>query len=98
MELTSLPKLLWTSDNKALHHHFPDVLATVHTTQDIPEEAIFGPCILQNTLLDTIAFIALKCSDRRNIHYVFKVGECEIGASNESRKPHPPLTGGMVKL
>ncbi|XP_019411893.1 PREDICTED: zinc finger protein 488 [Crocodylus porosus] len=73
MELTSLPKLLWTSDNKALHYHFPDVLATVHTTQDIPEEAIFGPCILQNTLLDTIAFIALKCSDRRNIHYVFKV-------------------------
>uniref|UniRef100_A0A8C3T599 PR domain zinc finger protein 8 n=1 Tax=Chelydra serpentina TaxID=8475 RepID=A0A8C3T599_CHESE len=73
MELTSLPKLLWTSDNKLLHHHFPDVFATVHTTQDIPEEASFGPCMLQNTLLDTVAFIALKCSERRNIHYVFKV-------------------------
>ncbi|NXX85250.1 ZN488 protein, partial [Urocolius indicus] len=69
----SLPKFLWTSDNKLLHHHFPDILATVHTTQDIPEEVVFGPCILQNTLLDTVAFIALKCSDRRNIHYVFKV-------------------------
>lgn len=75
MELTSWPKLLWTSDNKLLHHHFPDVFATVHTTQDIPEEASFGPCMLQNTLLDTVAFIALKCSERRNIHYVFKVGE-----------------------
>ncbi|XP_065602671.1 zinc finger protein 488 [Cyrtonyx montezumae] len=73
MELTSLPKFLWTSDNKLLHHHFPDILATVHTTQDIPEEAVFGPCMLQNTLLDTVAFIALKCSDRRTIHYVFKV-------------------------
>ncbi|GAB0192235.1 zinc finger protein 488 [Grus japonensis] len=73
MELTSLPKFLWTSDNKLLHHHFPDILATVHTTQDIPEEVVFGPCMLQNTLLDTVAFIALKCSDRRNIHYVFKV-------------------------
>ncbi|KAM6266083.1 zinc finger protein 488 [Porphyrio hochstetteri] len=73
MELTSLPKFLWTNDNKLLHHHFPDLLATVHTTQDIPEEVVFGPCMLQNTLLDTVAFIALKCSDRRNIHYVFKV-------------------------
>ncbi|KAM9281997.1 zinc finger protein 488 [Cariama cristata] len=73
MELTSLPKFLWTSDNKLLYHHFPDILATVHTTQDIPEEVVFGPCMLQNTLLDTVAFIALKCSDRRNIHYVFKV-------------------------
>uniref|UniRef100_A0A8D2PM66 PR domain zinc finger protein 8 n=1 Tax=Zosterops lateralis melanops TaxID=1220523 RepID=A0A8D2PM66_ZOSLA len=73
MELTSLPKFLWTSDNKLLHHHFPDILATVHTTQDIPKEVVFGPCMLQNTLLDTVAFIALKCSDRRNIHYVFKV-------------------------
>ncbi|KFU91658.1 Zinc finger protein 488, partial [Chaetura pelagica] len=69
----SLPKFLSTSDNKLLHHHFPDILATVHTTQDIPEEVVFGPCMLQNTLLDTVAFIALKCSDRRNIHYVFKV-------------------------
>ncbi|NXO04487.1 ZN488 protein, partial [Rhinopomastus cyanomelas] len=69
----SLPKFLWASDNKLLHHHFLDILATVHTTQDIPEEVVFGPCMLQNTLLDTVAFIALKCSDRRNIHYVFKV-------------------------
>ncbi|NWQ78041.1 ZN488 protein, partial [Columbina picui] len=69
----SLPKFLWTSDNKLLHNHLPDILATVHTTQDIPKEVVFGPCMLQNTLLDTVAFIALKCSDRRNIHYVFKV-------------------------
>lgn len=78
MELTSLPKFLWTTDNKLLHHHFPDILATVHTTQDIPEEVVFGPCMLQNTLLDTVAFIALKCSDRRNIHYVFKVGGSSV--------------------
>ncbi|TFK03285.1 myosin light chain kinase, smooth muscle-like [Platysternon megacephalum] len=82
MELTSLPKLLWTSDNKLLHHHFPDVFATVHTTQDIPEEASFGPCMLQNTLLDTVAFIALKCSERRNIHYVFKVSPANSSAKS----------------
>ncbi|XP_075790749.1 zinc finger protein 488 [Pelodiscus sinensis] len=73
MELPALPKLLWTGDNKLLHQHFPEVFATVQTTQDIPEQASFGPCMLQNTLLDTLAFIALKCSERRTIHYVFKV-------------------------
>ncbi|NWH76971.1 ZN488 protein, partial [Piaya cayana] len=79
----SLPKFLWTSDNKLLHHHFPDILATVHTTQDIPKEVIFGPCMLQNTLLDTVAFIALKCSDRRNIHYVFKVDVTSVHSPTE---------------
>ncbi|XP_029465511.1 zinc finger protein 488 [Rhinatrema bivittatum] len=73
MEFTSFPKLLWSNDSKFLHHQFQEVFATVHTTQDIPEGTTFGPCMLQYTFLDTITFIALKCSDRRNIHYVFKV-------------------------
>ncbi|KAJ8248400.1 hypothetical protein GJAV_G00241630 [Gymnothorax javanicus] len=34
---------------------------------------LFGPCILQSTFYDTIAFIALKSSDKRNKSYVFRV-------------------------
>lgn len=75
MECILLSKGFWASSNKLLHHHFPDVLATVHTTEEIPKEAILGPCVLPDTELSTVAFIALKCSERRNIHYVIKVGE-----------------------
>lgn len=73
MELTVFPKGFRTNDNKLTHHHFPDVLATVYTTQEIPKETVLGPCLLQDTQLDTVAFIALKCSERRNIHYTIKV-------------------------
>ncbi|XP_043912684.1 PR domain zinc finger protein 8-like [Protopterus annectens] len=73
MEIASLSKTLWTSDPKLLHQHFTDVLTSVHTTQDIPEGTVLGPFILQNTIFDTIAFIALKCTERRSIPYVFRV-------------------------
>ncbi|XP_069467290.1 zinc finger protein 488 isoform X2 [Ambystoma mexicanum] len=85
MDLTSLPKLLWTSDSKFLQHHFPDIFATVYTTQEIPEGTIFGPCLFPYTFLDTIGFIALKCLDTRNIHYVFKVDAA--GAANGPAGP-----------
>ncbi|XP_060096767.1 PR domain zinc finger protein 8-like [Heteronotia binoei] len=73
MELPLLPKSFWSSDNKFLHPPFPDALVTVHTTQEIAKETILGPCQLQDTKLDTVAFIALKCSERRNIQYIVKV-------------------------
>ncbi|XP_078497095.1 zinc finger protein 488 [Lissotriton helveticus] len=85
MDLTSLPKFLWTSDSKFLQNHFPDIFATVYTTQEIPEGTIFGPCLFPYTFLDTIGFIALKCVDTRNIHYVFKVDA--LGAANGPTGP-----------
>ncbi|XP_028584718.2 zinc finger protein 488 [Podarcis muralis] len=78
MELTLLTKEFRTSDNRLLPQHFPDVLATVHTTQEIPEETILGPCLLHDAQLDTVAFIALKCSEKRNIHYVIKVDATSV--------------------
>ncbi|XP_069097000.1 zinc finger protein 488 [Pleurodeles waltl] len=85
MDLTSLPKLLWTNDSKFLQNHFPDIFATVYTTQEIPEGTSFGPCLFPYTFLDTIGFIALKCVDTRNIHYVFKVDA--LGAANGPAGP-----------
>ncbi|XP_077207049.1 zinc finger protein 488 isoform X2 [Paroedura picta] len=73
MELPLLPKSVWLSDNWFLHQPFPDALVTVHTTQEITKETILGPCLLQDTKLDTVAFIALKCSEKRNVHYIVKV-------------------------
>uniref|UniRef100_A0ACB8F7T7 Uncharacterized protein n=1 Tax=Sphaerodactylus townsendi TaxID=933632 RepID=A0ACB8F7T7_9SAUR len=73
MELPLLPKGFWASDSKLLHYPFPDALVTVHTTQEIAKEIVLGPCLLQDTKLDTVAFIALKCLERRNIHYIVKV-------------------------
>ncbi|XP_064418763.1 zinc finger protein 488 isoform X1 [Latimeria chalumnae] len=82
MELTSLSKTLWANDSKLLHHHFTDVFTTVHTTRDILEGSIFGPCILQNTFYDTIAFIALKCTEKRSNPYVFRVDTAIMNGSS----------------
>ncbi|XP_051897555.1 PR domain zinc finger protein 8 [Pristis pectinata] len=83
MELTPFSKGLWTGDNKFLHHHFTDILTSVHITREIPEDAVFGPCILQNTFYDTIAFIALKSSDRRSVPYVFRVDATALNSSTD---------------
>ncbi|XP_078055771.1 zinc finger protein 488 [Mustelus asterias] len=83
MELTPFSKGLWAGDNKFLHHHFTDILTSVHITREIPEDAIFGPCILQNTFYDTIAFIALKSSDRRSVPYVFRVDATAMNSSTD---------------
>nr|XP_033799412.1 zinc finger protein 488 [Geotrypetes seraphini]XP_033799413.1 zinc finger protein 488 [Geotrypetes seraphini]XP_033799415.1 zinc finger protein 488 [Geotrypetes seraphini]XP_033799416.1 zinc finger protein 488 [Geotrypetes seraphini]XP_033799417.1 zinc finger protein 488 [Geotrypetes seraphini] len=81
MDFASYPKLLWSSDSKFFPQQFQEMFATVHTTQDIPEGTTLGPCMLQCTFLDTITSIALKCSDRRNIHYVFKVDAASANSS-----------------
>ncbi|KAJ8418159.1 hypothetical protein AAFF_G00138680 [Aldrovandia affinis] len=73
MELSFLPRSLWASDSKLLQHHVTDLFTSVHVTRDLPAGASFGPCVLQNTFYDTIAFIALKSCDKRNKSYVFRV-------------------------
>ncbi|XP_041117860.1 PR domain zinc finger protein 8-like [Polyodon spathula] len=81
MEHSYLPKTLWANDNKFLHHHVADLLTSVHVTQDLPKGVMFGPCVLQNTFYDTVAFIALKCSDKVNKSYVFRVDAEAIQSS-----------------
>ncbi|MBN3295830.1 PRDM8 protein, partial [Amia calva] len=73
MQLSFSPRSLWAADSKCVHHSASDLLASVHVTRDIPGGACFGPCVLQNTFYDTIAFIALKSLDRRSKSYVFRV-------------------------
>ncbi|XP_028651471.2 PR domain zinc finger protein 8 isoform X2 [Erpetoichthys calabaricus] len=73
MDLNYFSKSIWANDSKLPHHHLTDLLTSVYITRDVPEGTTFGPCLLQNTFYDTIAFIALKCSDRRNKSYVFRV-------------------------
>ncbi|XP_072347851.1 zinc finger protein 488 [Scyliorhinus torazame] len=83
MEFSPFSKGLWAGDNKFLHHHFTDILTSVHITREIPEDAIFGPCILQNAFYDTIAFIALKSSDRKSVPYVFRVDATAMSSSTD---------------
>ncbi|XP_055517812.1 PR domain zinc finger protein 8 [Leucoraja erinacea] len=83
MEYFPFSKGLWAGDNRFLHHHFTDILTSVHITREVPEDAVFGPCILQNTFYDTIAFIALKSSDRRSVPYVFRVDATALNSSTD---------------
>lgn len=73
MDHSFLSRSLWTSEGKFLQHHATDLYTSVHVTRNIPAGAQFGPCILQNTFYDTIAFIALKSCDKRSKSYVFRV-------------------------
>ncbi|KAM9517607.1 PR domain zinc finger protein 8-like [Salvelinus alpinus] len=51
-----------------------DIFTRVHTTCDVPEHAVFGPCELNHTsVYDSIAFIALKSMDRRSAPYILRV-------------------------
>nr|XP_055026270.1 PR domain zinc finger protein 8 [Misgurnus anguillicaudatus] len=73
MEHNFIHRSLWTNDSKFLHHHVADFFTSVQVTQDVAAGTSFGPCVLYNTFYDTIAFIALKSSDKRNKSYVFRV-------------------------
>lgn len=74
MEESSSQKLLWDGDAKAVQQCLTDIFTSVFTTCDIPENAIFGPCVLSHTsLYDSIAFIALKATDKRTAPYIFRV-------------------------
>lgn len=81
MELSFLPCAFWDNDSKFQQHHLADVLTSVHATRDLPLGAAFGPCVLQNTFYDTIAFIALKSCDKRNRSYVFRVSSIQYDSS-----------------
>lgn len=74
MEESGSQKLVWDGDAKAVQQCLTDIFTSVYTTCDIPENAIFGPCVLSHTsLYDSIAFIALKSTDKRTAPYIFRV-------------------------
>ncbi|KAK2824258.1 hypothetical protein Q5P01_021433 [Channa striata] len=72
MDHSFLPRSIWTGDSKFLQHP-ADLYSSVVVTRSIPAGTSFGPCVLQNTFYDTIAFIAQKCCDKRAKSYVFRV-------------------------
>uniref|UniRef100_A0A3Q3KTQ5 Zinc finger protein 488 n=1 Tax=Mastacembelus armatus TaxID=205130 RepID=A0A3Q3KTQ5_9TELE len=72
MDHTFLPRSIWTGDSKFLQHP-ADLYSTVIVTRSIPAGTCFGPCVLQNTFYDTIAFIAQKSCEKRAKSYVFRV-------------------------
>ncbi|XP_076856932.1 PR domain zinc finger protein 8b isoform X2 [Brachyhypopomus gauderio] len=84
MEESSSQKLAWDGDAKAMQQCLTDIFTSVYTTCDIPENAIFGPCVLSHTsLYDSIAFIALKSSDKRTAPYIFRVDTSATNSSSE---------------
>ncbi|KAG8454420.1 hypothetical protein GDO86_000879 [Hymenochirus boettgeri] len=84
MEDTGLQKPIWEGDAKAVHQCLTDIFTSVYTTCDIPENAIFGPCVLSHTsLYDSIAFIALKSTDKRTVPYIFRVDTSAANGSSE---------------
>ncbi|XP_036385537.1 PR domain zinc finger protein 8-like isoform X2 [Megalops cyprinoides] len=86
MEAPISAKLLWEGDAKAMQQCLTDMFTSVFTTCDIPENAIFGPCVLSHTsLYDSIAFIALKSKDKRTAPYIFRVDTSATCGSSEGR-------------
>ncbi|KAM9345432.1 zinc finger protein 488 [Symphorus nematophorus] len=73
MDHTLLPRSMWSGDSKLLQQHPADLYTSVVVTRSIPAGTCFGPCVLQNTFYDTIAFIAQKSCDKRAKCYVFRV-------------------------
>ncbi|CAJ1067592.1 PR domain zinc finger protein 8 [Xyrichtys novacula] len=72
MDHSFLPRSIWTGDSKFLQPP-ADLFTSVVVTRSIPAGTCFGPCVLQNTFYDTIAFIAQKSCDKRTKSYVFRV-------------------------
>lgn len=74
MEPTFLSRSVLAADGKFLQHP-ADLYTSVVVTRGIPAGTCFGPCVLQHTFYDTIAFIAQKSSDKRAKSYVFRVSD-----------------------
>ncbi|XP_030922330.1 fibroblast growth factor 5 [Geospiza fortis] len=73
MEDAGVQRGIWDGDAKTVQQCLTDIFTSVYTTCDIPENAIFGPCVLSHTsLYDSIAFIALKSTDKRTVPYIFR--------------------------
>ncbi|KAM9330085.1 PR domain zinc finger protein 8 [Gastrophryne carolinensis] len=84
MEDSGLQKASWDGDAKAVQQCLTDIFTSVYTTCDIPENAIFGPCVLSHTsLYDSIAFIALKSTDKKTVPYIFRVDTSAANGSSE---------------
>ncbi|XP_004590673.2 PR domain zinc finger protein 8 [Ochotona princeps] len=84
MEDSGVQRGLWDGDAKAVQQCLTDIFTSVYTTCDIPENAIFGPCVLSHTsLYDSIAFIALKSTDKRTVPYIFRVDTSAANGSSE---------------
>uniref|UniRef100_H3DH27 PR domain zinc finger protein 8 n=1 Tax=Tetraodon nigroviridis TaxID=99883 RepID=H3DH27_TETNG len=84
MEESSSQKLVWDGDAKAVQQCLTDIFTSVYTTCDIPENAIFGPCVLSHTsLYDSIAFVALKSTDKRTAPYIFRVDTSAANSTSE---------------
>ncbi|XP_028852753.1 PR domain zinc finger protein 8b [Denticeps clupeoides] len=84
MEESGSQKLALDGDAKAVQQCLTDIFTSVYTTCDIPENAIFGPCVLSHTsLYDSIAFVALKSTDKRTAPYIFRVDTSAANSSSE---------------
>lgn len=84
MEECGSQKLAWDGEAKAVQQCLTDIFTSVYTTCDIPESAIFGPCVLSHTsLYDSIAFIALKATDKRTAPYIFRVDTSAANSTAE---------------
>nr|XP_023408990.1 LOW QUALITY PROTEIN: PR domain zinc finger protein 8 [Loxodonta africana] len=84
MEESGIQRGIWDGDAKAVQQCLTDIFTSVYTTCDIPENAIFGPCVLSHTsLYDSIAFIALKSTDKRTVPYIFRVDTSAANGSSE---------------
>ncbi|KAJ7327198.1 hypothetical protein JRQ81_016957 [Phrynocephalus forsythii] len=84
MEDAGVHRGIWDGDAKAVQQCLTDIFTSVYTTCDIPENAIFGPCVLSHTsLYDSIAFIALKSTDKRTVPYIFRVDTSAANGSSE---------------
>ncbi|KAM6400570.1 LOW QUALITY PROTEIN: PR domain zinc finger protein 8 [Pluvialis apricaria] len=84
MENAGVQRGIWDGDAKTVQQCLTDIFTSVYTTCDIPENAIFGPCVLSHTsLYDSIAFIALKSTDKRTVPYIFRVDTSAANGSSE---------------
>ncbi|XP_015282189.1 PREDICTED: PR domain zinc finger protein 8 [Gekko japonicus] len=84
MEESGVPRGIWEGEAKAVQQCLTDIFTSVYTTCDIPENAIFGPCVLSHTsLYDSIAFVALKSTDKRTVPYIFRVDTSAANGSSE---------------
>uniref|UniRef100_A0A8C7E5S7 PR domain zinc finger protein 8 n=1 Tax=Naja naja TaxID=35670 RepID=A0A8C7E5S7_NAJNA len=84
MDESGVPRSIWDGDAKAVQQCLTDIFTSVYTTCDIPENAIFGPCVLSHTsLYDSIAFVALKSTDKRTVPYIFRVDTSATNGSSE---------------
>lgn len=72
MEPALVPRGVWAVEGKALQPP-PELHTSVAVTRSVSSGTCFGPCALQGTFYDTIAFIAQRASDSRSKAHVFRV-------------------------